>query len=244
MSSKKNKEKTSPAIKFKPIYSSLEQLFEQNKGIFKLFRKSKTPGLLRAIWDSREGEIESLRIQLSITQKELQSLRELRQTEYNHQQQSEMDSFEYYYRQERENALKQSKIDQLNQFITNLKSKLSQQNGEREKLQETLFRYQSLNQSLEVAFKSKEAEILKEKRAQSVLEGNLDISHMGLTKLNEELTKLQVEIKEWENRYKKACEKLEKLEVQNRNYKRLNRNMETELFRVNEKLERTQSLHN
>ena len=65
-----------------PIYNSLDQLLQYNKGLLKLFRKSKAPGLLQAIWGSRDGEIETLRRQLNDSQEKLNAYRK---EKYKHQ---------------------------------------------------------------------------------------------------------------------------------------------------------------
>ena len=43
------------------IYSSFEDLLEQNSSLFKFFKQKKNRGLLQAIWQARQGEIDSLR---------------------------------------------------------------------------------------------------------------------------------------------------------------------------------------
>ncbi len=221
-----------------PIYSSLEQLLEHNKGVFKLFQKSKTPGLLRAIWDGREGHIECLQIQLSMAQKKLCELREIHKREYDQHQGERQKA------QEREYLL-QNTIANLQAEVEQLSSQLEGQKEEGRDLRRALERHQALNHSLDNALGSKAIESSEDREVVEYLEKMLAIRNRELDQLREEFGELQTEISLRESECGKARQEVERavgewkqVEMKNRHYKRLNHNMEAELFRLKQALDR------
>ena len=40
---------------FSPIYKNFQNLLDHNQGIFRLFRKTKNPGMYQAVWQARQG---------------------------------------------------------------------------------------------------------------------------------------------------------------------------------------------
>ena len=67
---------TQNSRKFSPVYKTLQQLMDANQGLFKLFNKVKSPGLIQAIWQARQVEVDSLNSHLSRTEEELQAARD------------------------------------------------------------------------------------------------------------------------------------------------------------------------
>ena len=221
-----------------PVYSSLEQLLEHNKGVFKLFQKSKTPGLLRAIWDGREGHIECLQTQLNMAQKTLCELREIYERECDRHQ------CERQKAEEREYLL-QNKAANLQAQVEQLTSQLEEQKEEGRRLKQMLERHRKLGQTLDNAVSSKVIQSSEDKEVVEYLEKMLAIRDRELDQLREEFGELQAEIAHRESEYRKAQQEVERVigewkqvEMKNRHYKRLNQNMEAELFRLNQALDR------
>ncbi len=53
---------------FSPIYENFQDLLNNNQGIFRLFKKTKNPGMYQAVWLARQAEVETLQRRLEQTE--------------------------------------------------------------------------------------------------------------------------------------------------------------------------------
>ena len=244
--------------KFLPIYGTFKELLSENRGIFKLVRKAKNPGILKAIWHARDGEILALQSanqkQTTRVQEKISEIENLKQShewdemgwfEQRAHLQHEIDSLkELITKKDDTVAIRNEEIKSLREFILKLQDKISFQISEKEKLKEQLLRFQGLSKNLEAAFEMGRTELEKNRKDQTRLKDSLNLSHYSLLSLDhevdkqsEEIVSLEQEVSMWKLRYEDLLDQMKNSEQKIRQYQRINKNMENELFKVNQRLE-------
>lgn len=175
------------------IYKDFKELTKQNKSIFKLFKGSKNHGILKAIWDSRQAEVETLKAENERLRKENQS-------------------FEPYMEKAKE-AVESLKTEMKN--LSDSNHKLSEiikiQNGQLEKKTDYIGSLEFLKNSNEIKLKDlgslKDDLDNKFKRisnSKSGLEGMLKLRDQEIIELTAELE----ELKKYAKQYKMINNKL------------------------------------
>jgi len=226
-------------------YKTFDDLLKNNKGLFKLFWKSQNNGLLKAIWEARQGEIDILKDQIKFL-KDKGSLQEAEIGEKNTMMnlmskkiESEKANFEA--------ALESHKaeVNALNVRRESLLYQLSYDEKEIEArdlkislLESELEKMKSYASVMEKTLAMKDAEDQKQHSDQYALEENLTISHETLIELNNQrealasqVSRLESELSELKSQYKES-------QAVTRQFKELNFKMSNELYKLNHEVER------
>lgn len=236
---------------FSPIYNNFQNLLDNNQGIFRLFKKTKNPGMYQAVWLARQAEMETLKERLHQTELLLEKQKELKtDTEYSWQD-NERAWFEQH--------------DELNQEITQLKKKVQERDSTIERQKETLQglekeieawkeksidlredreKFKVLARSLERVVNMKTQQDDKSQKDLGKIKNHLNLSQHALIKLDDEYTLVEQENQQLKAEVEQLREKLSKNENYTKEYRKINHRMENELYRVTHELEKVQSLLN
>ncbi len=230
---------------FSPIYKNFQNLLDHNQGIFRLFRKTKNPGMYQAVWQARQGEVDTLKERLTETEIALQAKNDQIDELQRDWQNRERDWFEQHIdsldllqsSQQKVRNLEEETIEGLEKEIAKWKEKSCDYREEVEKLT-TLTR--SLNRVIEM--KTKENEKLSNDFSKQ--KSHLSLSQHALIKLDDEYESLKEDHKELKCYVENLEEELKKAQTYAKEFKKINHRMENELYRVNHELERAQALMN
>ncbi len=254
-----DKDRKTGSRPFSPIYENFQNLLDNNQGIFRLFRKTKNPGMYQAVWQARQGEVDTLKERLS--QLEIRVQDKMNETlkldsEWRERECSWFE--EHQHLLERIQDLKHL-IEDKNHKINTLQGDIKRTHEEtvqglekeietwKEKyflIREDLEKYKTLSRSLNRVVEMRRGENLKTEKDVKRLESHLQISQQALIKLDDEYEKIQEENHHLKNRIEELEEELEKSKSYAKEFRRINHRMENELYRVTSELERTQSMLN
>lgn len=244
---------------FSPIYENFQNLLDNNQGIFRLFRKTKNPGMYQAVWQARQGEVDTLKerlnqMELRVTEK-MQGTLEL-DSEWRERECTWFE--EHQHLLERIRDLKhmiESKNHQINSLqgevkrtheetVAGLESEISTWKEKYFHIREDLEKYKTLSRSLNRVVEMKKGEDLKTTKDVRNLENHLRLSQQALIKLDDEYEKVCSENDQLKSRIEELEEELQKSNSYAKEFRRINHRMENELYRVTSELERTQSMLN
>lgn len=220
-------------MSFSPIYKNFQHLLAENSGVFKLFKKTKNPGMYQAVWQARQAEIDTYKERLNQAELRLDSISSNRG-----------DEVKKYIR-----SIKDLEAKLLGEQETNLtlKSRLALSekqseidNEELARLREYSERIKIENQTLEVKIKEVNLEILRDQDNKLKLKEDLHQAHNALVKLNDQHQRLSQDYDELSLENEKLCDSLEKSKHYAKEFRRINGRMENELHRVNSELEKVQ----
>lgn len=244
---------------FSPIYENFQNLLDNNQGIFRLFRKTKNPGMYQAVWQARQGEVDTLKERLCYMERNLQAKMESFKALDSDWSERECQWFEEHQhllqritdlkiiietKNENINDLHQSikrieeeTIQGLEQEITTWKEKYFS-------IREDLEKYKTLSRSLNRVVEMKQGEDNKTSKDVKRLEGHLRLSQQALIKLDDEYERVASENDRLKSRIEALEDEVKKSNSYAKEFRRINHRMENELYRVNNELERYESLIN
>jgi chromosome segregation ATPase len=236
---------------FSPIYNNFQDLLDNNQGIFRLFRKTKNPGMYQAVWLARQAEMETLKERLTQTEELLEQQKQFSLSGDLTWQDNERVWFEQH------NELLQE-IEELKAVIS---SKENSINGQKETIQglekeieawkeksidlrEDREKFKVLSRSLERVVNMKTQQDDKSQKDLGKIKTHLNLSQHALIKLDDEYTQVELENKQLKAELEELRDKLSKNENYTKEYRKINHRMENELYRVTNELEKVQSLLN
>lgn len=244
---------------FSPIYQNFQNLLDHNQGIFRLFRKTKNPGMYQAVWQARQAEVDTLKERLEQMEASVQ-LKMLERDQLDCDwREEELSWFEQYTHlltciEELKGIIKDKneKIDSLKLNVKQLEEGTLQ--GLEKEIEtwkekafshrEELEKYKTLSRSLNRVVEMKRNQENKQEGDVKKLQSHLNISQQALIKLDDEYEKeikknllLQERVQELEDEIKQS-------NAYAKEYRRINHRMENELYRMNNELEKVQSLLN
>ncbi|MCP4913164.1 MAG: hypothetical protein GY909_08590 [Oligoflexia bacterium] len=235
---------TPSSRKFSPVYKTLQQLMDANQGLFKLFNKVKSPGLIQAIWQARQIEVDSLNSHLSRTEEELQAARE----EISRLKQLRREDLENY-----QNTLfnvntlldkREDEIKWLEKVNDSLKVQIEFLDEENSTLSEKKEKLEKFSRDIDRALSITQSRLLEAHKKSKITEDNLAIAHATIVKLDDDVTTREEEIFELKDEINYLSKEIEDLKTYAKQYRKINHKMENELYRVNTELEKAQSLLN
>lgn len=216
------------------IYKTFEDLLKSNKSLFKLFSKSTNNGLLKAIWEAREAEINVYKEKI----KYLQAKAETTEIEL-----AEKKKTILFFEQEVAkneamiNALSVKRDSTLYQ-VSFLEEEINSRDQKFEEAQKEIQKLKNYVEVLEKTLKMKDAEDNKTDKDLNVLEDNMTIAHQTIMELDHQ-NQLKLERIEWlEKELAKTQDALKLEKATNRQYKDLNFKMSNELYKLNHEVER------
>lgn len=244
---------------FAPIYQNFQNLLDHNQGIFRLFRKTKNPGMYQAVWQARQAEVDTLRERLMQMEKTVQH-KVIEKNELD----SDWREGELAWFEQQQHLLGRiedlkSIINQKNDQITSLKGDI--QHLQEETLQglekeietwkekafnhrEDLEKYKTLSRSLNRVIDMKKLSDEKTESEMKKLKTHLSISQQALIKLDDEYEREVQKNLLLEQRIQELEDELNQSKAYAKEYRRINHRMENELYKVNSELEKVQSLLN
>ena len=244
---------------FSPIYKNFQHLLDHNQGIFRLFRKTKNPGMYQAVWQARQAEIDTLKERLAqIENLLIEKGKEVLKIESDWRGREILWFEQHQVLSENNKDLKKiitnknNKIQEFKNKIHRLKEEtlrgLEKEVGKwKEKsfhYREELEKYKTLTRSLNRVIDMKKSQDDKHESDLRKVQNHLNISQQALIKLDDEYEKekeknylLQEKVQELESELKQSV-------AYAKEYRRINHRMENELYRVNNELEKAHSLLN
>jgi len=236
---------------FSPIYSNFQHLLDNNQGIFRLFRKTKNPGMYQAVWLARQAEMETLRSRLVQTEEQVELQKTKNLDSSSSWQQNESMWFEQHNellgsiealqetvsRKDDSLAAQKETIQGLEKEIEAWKEKSMVMREDREK-------YKVLARSLERVVNMKTQQEDKSQKDLGKIKSHLSLSQHALIKLDDEYTIVSQENLKLKAQVEEMEQQLQKNENYTKEYRKINHRMENELYRVNHELEKVQSLLN
>ena len=230
---------------FSPIYENFQNLLDNNQGVFRLFRKTKNPGMYQAVWQARQGEVDTLKERLKDTETTIQSKNREMESTQSSWQERERDWFEQH--SDTLNLLRssQNKVHALEEeTLKGLEAEIEAWKEKAISLREELEKHKTMTRSLNRVINLKTTE--NEKLASDFKkQGNhLNLSQHALIKLDDEYESVKSDNQELKERVNYLEDELKQAQTYAKEFKKINHRMENELYRVNHELERTQSLVN
>lgn len=244
---------------FSPIYENFQNLLDNNQGIFRLFRKTKNPGMYQAVWQARQGEVETLRERLAHMEKNVLVKIESYKKLDSQWQEREINWFEEHQhllsriedlkhiietKNDEIRTLELSLVKKQEETITGLEQEISTWKEKYFLLREDLEKYKTLSRSLNRVVEMKQGEDNKNANDKRKLESHLRLSQQALIKLDEEYERVASENELLKAEIDDLKEELKKSNNYAKEFRRINHRMENELYRVNNELERFQSMLN
>lgn len=236
---------------FSPIYNNFQNLLDNNQGIFRLFKKTKNPGMYQAVWQARQGEVDTYREVLDRAEESiLDHKNQLLKKE------SDWSERECVWFEEHQHFLSRIKdlhelIEGKNGIISGLRETLQGLEKEIEawkeksySLREDLEKYKVMNRSLERVINMDRT---KENKAQDDLvkmQRHLNLSQHALIKLDDEYEMVRSENVHLKKRIDELEDQLNQSKSYAKEFRKINHKMENELYRVTNELEKVQSLLN
>jgi len=222
-------------MSFSPIYKNFQHLLTENSGIFKLFNKTKNPGMFQALWQARQAEVDTYKERLKQTEKKLGQVHDI------------------YAQENRELHRKIKDLQAIlmghAQTANSLKNKLKTTDLEFGGIKEeaTLLKSESQRLAIENETLKVETSILQKEQLDLMSEKDrlareLSKTHEALLKTHERQKVLINENEELNLENDGLNIKLEKSKHYAKEFRRINGRMENELHRINHELERAQSL--
>lgn len=193
------------------VYRDFDELIKENRGLFKYFKKSKNPGLIKAIWNARGAEISFLKERLESVEKS------------NHKRLSWLRSLKEL----------QSKYKDLIEGLTELKVKFKKIKKENELNKAEFIRYKKYSKSLEFALNTTTGEKVDEQTQKESLTTQLTMVNKALLETDKENLQLHLKIKELEEQIFDLQDELKVEKGKTKQHMRINKSMENELFRLN-----------
>lgn len=244
---------------FSPIYENFQNLLDHNQGIFRLFRKTKNPGMYQAVWQARQAEVDTLRERLEQMEASVQLKKNERDQYDSDWRERELSWFEQYNHllstiEDLKKIIgdKNIKIQALNQTINQLEEETLQ--GLEKEIEtwkekafshrEELEKYKTLSRSLNRVVEMKRNQESKQEVDVKKLQNHLNISQQALIKLDDEYEKERQRNVVLEERIQALEDELKQSNAYAKEYRRINHRMENELYRMNNELEKAQSLLN
>jgi chromosome segregation ATPase len=222
-------------MSFSPIYKNFQNLLAENSGVFKLFKKTKNPGMYQAVWQARQAEVDTYRERLKQVEHKLVHLSDHAATENisMHRRIKDLQAILLGKGETIDDLKKQKK--RLEETLTQLQKDLlvSRQDNEQLDIVKRSYERKSLGQ---------EGEIKKLREQMKTTNQELSIAHQALVKLDCEHTELYRDHEELTLENEKLHDDLEKSRHYAKEFRRINGRMENELHRVNHELEKVQSL--
>jgi chromosome segregation ATPase len=203
------------------IFNNFDELIKENRGLFKFFRKSKNPGLIKAIWSARDHEVSFLKERLNAVEKS------------NHERLAWLKSLK---------TLKQKYNELLNKFKT-LKENHKSLMLENKMNAAEFKRYKKYSKSLEFALNSINGEKVDEQSQKDSLANQLSMVNKALLETDKENNELKANIFLLEETLFEIKEELKLEKSKAKQHLRINKSMENELFRLNHELEQQQYLN-
>lgn len=201
--------------KFGVVYRNFEELIKEHKNLFKLFRKSKNPGLLRAIWSARDVEIEFYKDRLKNIEKS------------NHQRLNWKYSLDQL----------SKKFSQINQQFSLLKFDYINIKEEARNYKNEFLRYKNYSKSLESALKSIDSDKYSEESQKTSLSEQLMMVNKALMETDHENQMLLEQVAQMKEQIFELQDDLKWEKSKNRQHLRINQKMENELYRLNNQKE-------
>ncbi|MDC1173977.1 hypothetical protein OAT67_01165 [Bacteriovoracaceae bacterium] len=229
---------------FGPIYKTLQQLMESNQGLFKLFNKVKSPGLIQAIWQARQIEVDALsshlnetEIKLAQAKEEIQRLRNLKREDLNNHQSTMYKVNELLDKRDDE-IIWLKKVNDSNKVQIDF---LDEENGILKEKKEKLEKF---SRDIERALAITQTRLIEAHRKAKLTEDNLAIAHAAIIKMDDDSTEKEETILELQEEVGFLQRELDDLKTYAKEYRKINHKMENELYRVNSELEKVQTLVN
>lgn len=225
---------------FAPIYKTFQELLDANQGIFKLFQKVKSPGLIQAIWMARQAEVDTLNSRLRETENQLQLSKD-EKVSY----QSTISKWKNLVDQKEEQINWHEGVkDSLKKQISYLEEELRITKANRNKLADKLDKSDKFGRDLDRALSITQDRLLQSHRKSKSLTENLQISNTALIQLDDDNTKLEENLSSLKSENYRLKKELEKAQSFAKQYRNLNKKMENELYRVNSEVEKFENLLN
>ena len=200
------------------IYKNFDELIKENRGLFKFFRKSKNPGLIKAVWFSRENEVQMLKEKLSLAESS------------NHSRLSWKTSLDSL----------TTKFNELTRKFEVLKFEHKGLQKQSNNYKNEFLRYRKYSKSLEVALKATNGEKVDEENQKDSLSSQLIMTNKALLETDKENSELHQKIMELQNDIYELQDELNIERSKSKQHLRINNKMENELFRLNNELEQQQ----
>lgn len=226
-------------------YKTFDDLLKNNKGLFKLFWKSQNNGLLKAIWEARQGEIDILKDQIKFL-KDKTTLNEAEIGEKNtmiNLMSKEIETSKAQFEAATESH--KAEVNALNVRRESLLYQLSYDEKEIEArdqkislLETELEKMKSYASVMEKTLAMKDAEDQKQSSDQYALEENLTISHETLIELNNQREALTSQVRRLEKELTELKAQHKEGQAVTRQFKELNFKMSNELYKLNHEIER------
>jgi chromosome segregation ATPase len=222
-------------MSFSPIYKNFQHLLAENSGVFKLFKKTKNPGMYQAVWQARQAEIDTYKERLNQVESKLDYINSNRSTELKQGIRNTKDLEAKLLGQEETNNTLKSRL-----ALSEKQSEID--NEELARLRSSCERFKIENQSLQRQMKEVNLETLRGQDGALKLKEDLHHAHNALVKLNDQHQKLSQDHDELSLENDKLSESLDKSKHYAKEFRRINGRMENELHRVNNELEKVQGL--
>lgn len=223
-------------MSFSPIYKNFQNLLAENSGVFKLFKKTKNPGMYQAVWQARQAEIDTYRERLSQVENRL-----------NHLSNDAVNENRSMHRRIKD---LQAILLGKGETIDHLKERLKEQEDELKQLKKNYNvkcqeneQLTIINNSCDRKIEQLNQEVRGLKKQDDIQAKELSIAHQALIKLDQEYNELGSNYDELTNENNQLCQELEKSRHYAKEFRRINSRMENELHRVNHELERVQGLN-
>ncbi len=237
--------KKSGSRPFSPIYENFQNLLDNNQGVFRLFRKTKNPGMYQAVWQARQGEVDTLKERLKFCEESIRQKNEMLEEKEKSWQSRERDWFEQHVdtmdllqsSQEKIRDLEEETIEGLEKEIEAWKEKTIS-------LREDLEKHKTLTRSLNRVIEMKTEENKKLSADFKKQQNHLNLSQHALIKLDDEYEAVRSQNEDLKERVAYLEDELKQAQTYAKEFKKINHRMENELYRVNHELERAQSLMN
>ena len=193
------------------VYRDFDELIKENRGLFKFFKKSKNPGLIKAIWNARGAEVTFLKKRLEAVERS------------NHERLKWFNSLTNL----------QAKYKNLIDGFKELKVKLKKITKENELNKAEFIRYKKYSKSLEFALNATTGEKFDEQTQKESLTTQLTMVNKALLETDKENLQLNLKIKELEAQIFDLQDELKVEKGKTKQHMRINKSMENELFRLN-----------
>ncbi|MCR9203707.1 MAG: hypothetical protein NXH75_03955 [Halobacteriovoraceae bacterium] len=244
---------------FSPIYQNFQNLLDHNQGIFRLFRKTKNPGMYQAVWQARQAEVDTLKERLDQMEASVQLKKWERDQLDCDWREEELSWFEQYThlltcidelkdiikdKNEKIHSL-QLNVKQLEEgTLQGLEKEIETWKEKAFSHREELEKYKTLSRSLNRVIEMKRNQESKQESDVKKLQGHLNISQQALIKLDDEYEKERKKNLILEERVQELEDEIKQSNAYAKEYRRINHRMENELYRMNNELEKVQSLLN
>ncbi len=223
-------------MSFSPIYKNFQHLLAENSGIFKLFKKTKNPGMYQAVWQARQAEIDTYKERLNQVESKLGHINTNRSHDFKQGLRNTKDLEAKLLGQEETNSTLKSRL-----ALSEKQSEID--NEELARLRESTERYKIENQILQKQMKEVNLENVRSQDSISKLREDLYHAHNALVKVNDQHQKLSQDYDELNLENEKLSDSLEKSKHYAKEFRRINGRMENELHRVNNELEKVQGFN-